>query len=1171
MTVSSFPGGVHVQTVAKGRSLRLGGHGSPGIPIDSPIRTLSDRCIGAESSGGSTTEGHSLLFRRVATSSGPGATETVEGIVRSQVATMTENENEVQRFSVQLLRQPTGGLRQRGNDETESAYRKYLTEESGSVVAGELHVEADDEGNYPFGAPGVFKFEDVPLLQPASEGGFTAAQYTILVTNGQTDEFVLDDLDEIVPDQTTELYFSRGVVPNVIPGAPVPTIELEPLDSIPAKQTLVVRLSEFCEINYKSAELPLVSYLEQLRSGSLDLTETRNEGLRRGVWAERVVIGAGVLADQLYDRALAGLGTVLADAFDDLSDFSSRKLSAAKKRLERIKNSGGVPAGFKAGNVPKRLSDRIINDNTMVKTSEMAGLTAASAKALKPLVVAALTKAGAAESTVEAMADNLTLLTVTVLSAVKSGNLAGATKPLIKKAIEATVAASKPLFLDSSDTIASSYCQVTRDDLAFSAAQTQSWSSFDPANYRADRTKVVETITRMNTSASSALIKVDYLLGTASGLDAGQDALSVVGVAVKQAAVAEKAVQAIKYLTNIQALVEALVEIYAELPVAVNQGVHQAFGQAPTLPRLPSERSHSGVQRSAQPRGTLNAPNTIPYFQTLDALRDAIQIDDIGTAIDVAADDTPEALPAIRAAWRQALEGILLRALAAPDSAISWNLDEHFGVVNELRLDTLLMELELWERIGELAEGVLAGDYTGTDDPTYQIQKSRTLSAILILRTQLAAMLTPMNTLVSRLNGADPGAAVLVTFETQLSQDTGGETITLSPEPFTVTARVQNLSGESIGALTAQLEVVCAQDSVTIVGPSAVAVGAGSLSANDNTDGGSDEAEVSWTISYQGDFTGEVIALAVNLLEDGAAPISFLSSAAETFLLLDPDAADTDLDLMPDSFESEFGLDTTRDDSQEDPDEDGANNLAELRNHTFPDEPDSDEDGLKDGEELSRGVDGAVTDPRDADSDDDGVNDAEDGAPNDAGSTQATPFGGEPEIQIDRSLVALGQGNTFAEIEVANAGAGTLLWSATVDRPDVVSLVPNLGTVNYEGGALLTLAAGYLLIEGHTETVTLTFTDEAGQTRDTSKVRVIVGATAGGANCGDANDSGGPEIAHLTAGDALLALQASVGIGACEPCRCDVDASGRLTAGDALAILRKAVGLDVLLVCPPCV
>ena len=68
--------------------------------------------------------------------------------------------------------------------------------------------------------------------------------------------------------------------------------------------------------------------------------------------------------------------------------------------------------------------------------------------------------------------------------------------------------------------------------------------------------------------------------------------------------------------------------------------------------------------------------------------------------------------------------------------------------------------------------------------------------------------------------------------------------------------------------------------------------------------------------------------------------------------------------------------------------------------------------------------------------------------------------------------------------------------------------------------------------------------------------------------CGDTNDTGAVE-----ATDALVLLQGSIGVLTCEPCVCDVDASGGpspVSASDALRVLRKSVDDGVQLVCPVC-
>jgi len=66
--------------------------------------------------------------------------------------------------------------------------------------------------------------------------------------------------------------------------------------------------------------------------------------------------------------------------------------------------------------------------------------------------------------------------------------------------------------------------------------------------------------------------------------------------------------------------------------------------------------------------------------------------------------------------------------------------------------------------------------------------------------------------------------------------------------------------------------------------------------------------------------------------------------------------------------------------------------------------------------------------------------------------------------------------------------------------------------------------------------------------------------------CGDPDDSG-----SVTASDSLVALRAAVGASSCDPCVCDVDATGGPpNTTDALRLLKVAVQIPLELSCPPC-
>jgi hypothetical protein len=86
---------------------------------------------------------------------------------------------------------------------------------------------------------------------------------------------------------------------------------------------------------------------------------------------------------------------------------------------------------------------------------------------------------------------------------------------------------------------------------------------------------------------------------------------------------------------------------------------------------------------------------------------------------------------------------------------------------------------------------------------------------------------------------------------------------------------------------------------------------------------------------------------------------------------------DSDSDLMPDGFEAGNGLDPNLDDAAGDLDADQSTNLEEFDNGTFPNDNDSDDDGVLDGPESNSGifVDSSDTgsDPLNPDTDGDGL------------------------------------------------------------------------------------------------------------------------------------------------------------------------------------------------------
>jgi len=115
-------------------------------------------------------------------------------------------------------------------------------------------------------------------------------------------------------------------------------------------------------------------------------------------------------------------------------------------------------------------------------------------------------------------------------------------------------------------------------------------------------------------------------------------------------------------------------------------------------------------------------------------------------------------------------------------------------------------------------------------------------------------------------------------------------------------------------------------------------------------------------------------------------------------------------------------------DGDEDLDNDGILNRQEFELGLKLDQPDTDEDGLSDGEEMMAGMDGILTDPLDPDTDGDGENDGADTNPIDP--TNETPLEPLPEpiLYTNSNWIFLGPESRIAYLDLENIGEGPLGW-----------------------------------------------------------------------------------------------------------------------------------------------
>ena len=96
-------------------------------------------------------------------------------------------------------------------------------------------------------------------------------------------------------------------------------------------------------------------------------------------------------------------------------------------------------------------------------------------------------------------------------------------------------------------------------------------------------------------------------------------------------------------------------------------------------------------------------------------------------------------------------------------------------------------------------------------------------------------------------------------------------------------------------------------------------------------------------------------------------------------------------------------------------------------------------------------------------------------------------------------------------------------------------------------------------------TTTTTSTTSSTTSTTTPSTSTTTTTTVPVATCGDPTGD-----SATTATDALLTLNAAVGLASCALCTCDIDGSTTVTASDALFILNVAVGQPLDSACPPC-
>jgi hypothetical protein len=1085
----------------------------------------------------------------------------------------TRNSRSIDRAVVQLYRQ-AGYARQQQNGETDTEYRAYLSTLRREPVFSPQVVTTSWDSE--------MSWLGVPLNELVGTGGAQHWQdviYGIEVRKAETDELDLEqNNDPLDPTITIVTYFTDQIVPNVradVDANPLPyTIELNPLDGIGAKEGLVDSLSMACPENFAATENLVQLYLNQLKDGSIEKTDPVLEGLKRGILAERTTLFGALFARDLIDAMMDGLVNLLQNLVEEVTGKkgAGKAQAARKKKQMQLQDEIDELKGrmdfrgwtdFEASHL-NNLQGALdtLNDSHQMLLSTSVAVMKAGLKVGFVVINQGLTLLNLDEGKVAAFISNFQKVLFAFLDGAIHQGL-GALEQGVKFIISQLGGVAKEALYDGSNPAA--YCAQAQPDLEYSRLHMESWNEFDRGVYVANRDEVMTALS--NLSSESAEI-----LGAAAWADFANEAGDLVETVSSfvPLAGANKALEwagwLAKYAGNLTQFTGPAIMLFRtgsvteeHVKTSFNDAVLPGFVAA--LPPRPSQL----VVGDQSPHLLIHVDEAdVALTTALDALAADLATDSIASAIDVSGSDAEDALPIARAAWQRALDRFLtqaggLEALGySGEGYLSVVLDQYVSINNQLSgLSVALLDLYY---------DVMLEEYDGPTDPYYLAERDRIISLIDTLKLASARLASLAGGFVDETVGVSTAAAVSIGDLVVLSDTTGGNEISASPESFAITAQVSNLSSAAISDLSARLTINSPAGSVVLGSVAEVAVGAGTLEAADAVaNSGADQADVSWSVTFSGDLARrERIVFVVEILEDGLEPLSFQTASALEVLRYDILRRDADLDGMPNDWEVDNGLDPSVDDAQADADTDGVVNSREYELGTDPQLADTDGDNLSDGEETSGGTDGYLTDPLIDDTDGDGVLDDVDGNPTDADPAASTSPPGEPVVAISAEAVTLTATNRFATIDVTNAGSGEFAWAAVSEHPALVTAEPSPENIKVGDGSLvLSLATSF---DG-TECVNaiVRVVDAGGATMDYRDVTVTAGPAEGCPTvlCGDATGDG-----NVTATDALAALNAAVSLTSCALNLCDVSGDTNISAVDALMILQHAVGISVPFNCP---
>lgn len=1019
-------------------------------------------------------------------------------------------------------------VRQQVSGESDNDYRAFLESQPRQLTDRIVTAIEHD---------GLASFADVPVFQLQSRSGrqfVERAYYSLDIRETSTEECVPGPP---MCAETQRVFFTNALIPNLVVDQINPqelTISLLPLDAIVQKRELIDTLTRLGPEHYTDPENQASSIVDVVENTP---TPAGLECIRRSVYAERLALSAARFSQDLIGDMLGGVEALIHDLIDDVLVSKNAQLQKSSKRydnlkaeldLERLQNQNWI--GFQGGD--EAVKNRLLAQMSVLRDSDQAleiSLFAETAQVISNAVFsavnAALVEAKMEESVAAATAKDFKDYVDTLLKTAITQGVSGAA-PAVKRAISEITKANRSNLFDSP--VPYAYTALSNDSLAASATLMAGCNSANPAGFLSDRSEY--NLVNQQVGDLQVISKSITAYSTAISDAFGGQGAEIIGLLGPKGRAVKKIMDVAKYASNgITFGVPALsvyggmagpnVSVTSPWPLPgdlgstlelglLDKGVAAIYG-VEDLPGKSGARNSMHADRLIRGQKLTGGKQILLFHNMLNDASETLVIAIETLASALAADDFINVIESI-AGENSALHANLAFGAAVSDiGTLVQGTDMGDAILssqqNGFALERAFYE-ETWARTFSLLDtliyDVLLLTTEGPDDSEYRARRDH-------IAAELASMITRIDVLTSAVAAVTETASTLITSPAitvanlqVLSNKSATSSISETNETFRVSATIRNLGNEEVNGLSAVLSSDLQAPLISIDSSTEQPVGNGTLGAYDGIEGsGPDEIEIEWPITFTGD-PGVTVAipLYVDLLENAEAPVTFRPGVGVGVLETRLEVTDSDQDGLPDEWEQTHGLSIGQDDAQFDTDADLLSNEVEFQIGSNPNNPDSDADGLTDGDEVLAGANMFATDPLNQDTDGDGDPDNTDESPLDATTSKAPPPGawpGEPVVEVGKIAVLLDQSNPVATIQVGNAGSGVLNWTAFPANKAIAIARPTAPMVRSGEGILQIRAASTFNFEQFEPLKThIRVMDISGNVRDYRDIQVIVGNLA---------------------------------------------------------------------------